>query len=368
MTHNLASVWHMSHITRAWHHPDFDPENEETHRHLEQQFGLAEVVFDDPEDDAFLHIIRPAAYNLIQEQQAKFEDWRNLPRKARQEIYEGLKQEDGFPPLSMKSFEDFEELMRLDLTTLRSVNVDFDRFPYGKDNPTTVGIYRPKDGEQYYIGAKQWIAEMNAVPTFLTTEEVVAKVIRRAFEEVVSNIETKLVDGDKLPNKRLYRIDLDEVDGVYPVNVPIIHDPRARADGKKAGVSQLASSILSADENAIVIANGVDKELPRILTFQRMKGLNGLEERNIYIVLTWLAPTVYAKLNVLGQWLDCEMTVSGYYQDQINQAVGRNRGFRQSDNETKTVVICSKELWRLFLYEFPCSRVQFYLSEEKLPN
>jgi hypothetical protein len=74
----------------------------------------------------------------------------------------------------------------------------------------------------------------------------------------------------------------------------------------------------------VVISDGV-KDTPGVYTFQGMKGLNGLEDRNIYIILTWMAPEKYAELNVLGQWLGNENILLDYCQDQINQAVGRNR-------------------------------------------
>jgi hypothetical protein len=58
MTHNLAAHWHSGRITRAWHHPDFDPDDELHHHELVQQFGIAELIFDDPETDTFLHLCR----------------------------------------------------------------------------------------------------------------------------------------------------------------------------------------------------------------------------------------------------------------------------------------------------------------------
>ena len=85
---------------------------------------------------------------------------------------------------------------------------------------------------------------------------------------------------------------------------------------------------------------------PNVKTFQGMKGVNGLETNDIYIVVTCLSPAKYAELNVIGQWLELPNIIQNYYQDQINQAVGRNRGFRQAPNsETKTVVITSRRLW-----------------------
>src|SRR6185503_10044879 len=107
--------------------------------------------------------------------------------------------------------------------------------------------------------------------------------------------------------------------------------------------------ITKSNDNAIVISDMV-RNVPKVRTFQGMKGVNGLETKDIYIVVTCLSPAKYAELNVIGQWLELPNIIQKYYQDQINQAVGRNRGFRQSPNsDTTTVVITSRRLWKSVL-------------------
>jgi hypothetical protein len=99
-----------------------------------------------------------------------------------------------------------------------------------------------------------------------------------------------------------------------------------------------------------------------------MKGLNGLEERNVYVIVTCIAPEKFAELNVIGQWLGNDNVIQDYYQDQINQAVGRNRGFRQSKTRhTKTTVIVSPRLWNSVLSKLQerAPRVQLYLTNER---
>ena len=90
---------------------------------------------------------------------------------------------------------------------------------------------------------------------------------------------------------------------------------------------------------------------------------NGLEANDVYIVVTCLSPAKDAELNVIGRWLEIPNIIQLYYQDQINHAVGRNRGFRQSSNcETKTVLITSRLLWKSVLSGLlnSASRVQLY--------
>jgi hypothetical protein len=71
----------------------------------------------------------------------------------------------------------------------------------------------------------------------------------------------------------------------------------------------------------------------------------------------------------MGNWLGIPNIIQAYYQDQINQAVGRNRGFRQSSGrETKTVLITSQRLWKSVLSRLSnnAPRVQLYEISGKL--
>jgi hypothetical protein len=70
-----------------------------------------------------------------------------------------------------------------------------------------------------------------------------------------------------------------------------------------------------------------------------------LQTNNIFVILTNLSPAQYAKLKVVKQWLHIPDIIPLYYEDQINQAVGRNRGFRHN-GATKTAIIASNRLYR----------------------
>ena len=67
-------------------------------------------------------------------------------------------------------------------------------------------------------------------------------------------------------------------------------------------------------------------------------------DRDIYIIVTHLNPEHYAQLNAVGQWLQIPDVIELYYRDQISQAVGRNKGFRDTGNGRKTIVIASSKL------------------------
>ena len=97
-----------------------------------------------------------------------------------------------------------------------------------------------------------------------------------------------------------------------------------------------------------------------------MKGQNGFAESDISIIPTCLAPEKFAELNVIGQWLGIGDILDRYYDDQINQAVGRNRGFRHSERRpTTTRVIISSRLWQHVLKKGKAGyrRTQLYIAE-----
>ncbi len=203
--------------------------------------------------------------------------------------------------------------------------------------------------------------------------EVFAEVIKRSSprernDEDIIETESQ-VRRRNWRQRPLFRLVLDDVPGVYPIHFPVFLDPKARADrrdGMPEGVSALAAEISAADPNAAVISDGVNG-VPNVYTFQSMKGLNGLERKNLYIILTWLAPDKYAELNVLGQWLGCGRVIEQHYQDQINQAAGRNCGFRQAEALAKTVVFASKALWSGFLHrlEAGAPRTRLFLTKDQ---
>ena len=348
MTHKAAQCWQESRITRAWHHPDFNPRGGDNDV-LAEEFQLADVVFDDPESDDFFHLLPGSLYQFLASRQAQYPNWRNLRLGERRDIYTGEKAANGIPSHLIKCFDDFDELMRLDLTELQPFEVDYDRIPYGQDNPNAKGIYRGRHGKRYYIGTKPWLSENSFRKVFLTTEDVVANVIERAT------------------GRGPFRLDLDHMDGLFPISVPFYPDRRAKADRGERYISELATEIRRANKTAIIVGDGIRADLDDTFTFQRIKGLNGFENRDLFILVTWLAPDKYAELNILGQWLDKDDVIERHYEDQINQAVGRNRGFRDSATATQTVVVGSKSLWSKFLGKFmgDGSRVRLYPMEEK---
>ena len=341
MSHKAAQTWHTSVLTRAWHQPAFDALGPtEQHHEVAKKFILSRVIMDDPELDDFLHILPEAIYEFVAQQQKINPNWRNLSRQLRLRTFKSLRDARAIPGNAIGNFDSFDELMRINVggtgpDRLELVTVDFDAIPFGCDQ-IEQGIYRKENGKKVYVGAKPWLWGSSAHFTYLTTEDLVFRVIQVLYRRI------------SLP----FTVDLDQTPPIFPVKIPLFLDPRARMDRSgNAGVTALAGEIINSDANAVVISNGVNTGLSeRVFTFQAMKGRNDFKDNNVYVLLTFLAPAKYAELNVIGQWLGIPDIIGRHYFDELHQAVGRNRGFRESDSrQTKTVLITSLRLWQSVL-------------------
>jgi hypothetical protein len=332
-SHPTASSWYHSQTTRIWYHPSFRPFMDvQEQQALRNTFVFAKVVYDEPEIDEVLHVISESTYQHLKHQHTSG-NWKGLSNRQQRDLFKQAVA-DGVLGGQKLEFETYAELMRVQLDKLERVAVDCDAIPFGHDNITTAdggktGMYRAMHGKTFYLGPKQWLAHAGTNWTFLTTEKLVTDVIEKLYQKL---------------RKSLIPLRLDQMPDIYPIKVPVFIDTRASADRPGVPkVSAIAREIMNSNGNAVVVSDGVDENIGA-MSFQRMKGRNDLADKDVYIILTSLAVEVYARLNVIGQWLGIPDIVGLHYQGLINQAVGRNTGFRQRDG-TKTVVICSHRLW-----------------------
>jgi hypothetical protein len=344
----------MSKLTRVWHHPDYRPGATDLDA-LAKDFPLDRIAFDDPEVDEFVEVLGDGVFRLIAGLQETHQNWRNKPRHERQEVYASAGDE------LVEDFERFDELMRTDLTALEPVSVDFDQIPFGYDRKPN-GPYRGKNGALYHVGPRSWLAASGRTQlTVITTETLVSLAVKQAL----SKQGRRNGEGYRY---RPFHLDLTNTPGVYPIKIPTLLDPRARSENHdKSGVSTLARDILETEPNAIVISDGAEG-VDGVLSFQAAKGMNGLEERDVRVIVTNLHPEKFAQLNVLGQWIGRPDVIGRHYADQINQAVGRNRGFRDRGDHTSTVVVTSRRLWVNYLNDLQKGgrRTLLYLDPESV--
>lgn len=325
-THATVMTWFVGRMTRIWHHPAFDLSmTDDEMETLRKQAVLQDIVIDEPEFDELIWLVSAELYAHLAS--VKSWDWKRRAVKERRDLFESIRRSGAIP--TDMTFEEYNELRYLDLATLQRVEVDFWSQPFGRES-TAQSIYRACHQRPFYLGAKAWPFAGSARITFLTTEAFTTEAISAVYAKA---------------REPLLRLQLDQLPGLYPVNVPVVKDRRARA--KEKDIQALVREILNTNANAVVIADGLGElKGDRAMTFQGMKGHNGLSEKDVYIIPTFLAPEVYARLNVLGQWTGQQDIVAKYYAAQISQAVGRNTGFRLKPG-TKTTVVISDRLLRL---------------------
>ena len=105
-SHATVMTWNESHLTRIWHHPDFDPANpDQDVDALRTEFALEKVVFDELEPDEFVHVLAPKIYHHLSSVRP---GWRGIPRKNKREIYR-KQVEKGIIPDTME-FEEYSSL------------------------------------------------------------------------------------------------------------------------------------------------------------------------------------------------------------------------------------------------------------------
>jgi hypothetical protein len=329
-TKATVRTWHCSRATRAWLHPDFeegiDPDQVEM---LAYDFGLGIVAFDELEQDEFLRIWSEPYYILISCHKEEYENWDRMVYREKCNIYVNACARRELDPRQV-SFDQFDADMRVSLPSLEKVPVDFDAYPFGHDR-TGMGIYRPMHGLPFYLSVPEWLHSGFGSRNYLTTEQLMTEVVRAVYR--------KLPRDKKDRASRLWCSQIDPPKELFPVSVDLFVDKRA----SKRGIKELAREIIDANPDAWVICNNVDG-IDRVLTFQTAKGANHLADKDIYIIITHLAPEHYAELNVIGQWLGIPDVIDLYYKDQISQAVGRNKGIRGDGKDRRTVVITSSRL------------------------
>ncbi|MGY3354809.1 hypothetical protein ACVWZK_001472 [Bradyrhizobium sp. GM0.4] len=322
-SHATVKTWNESHLTRIWHHPDFEPTNgRRDTKDLRTEFAIEKVVFDELEPDDFVHLLTPKIFRHLSSVRP---GWKGMPRSVKRDVYRKTI-ERGVIPSSM-TFEEYSELRYLDPATLQEVKVDFDYAPFGRKN-SAQSIYRDWHGRSFYLGCKAWpFSTINW--TFLTTERWVTEIVSAVYR--------------KQQKKPLIRLELDDLPGVFPVHVPVSINPSARAKD----IQMLTQEILNSSADAAVIADGLGwLKGDRAKSYLGMKGHNGFSQKDVYSIVTFLAPEVYARLNVMGQWIGQRDPIAQHYMAQISQAVGRNTAFRQKA-DTKTVIVASGGLLRL---------------------
>ena len=204
--HDLAKTWYRSHVTRPWHHPAFSPFANQDHEVMKRDLTIPQIVFDEPEIDKLLHVIPNSLFDWLERTKRRYSGWSSKRRNERHQIYSSEDQAGEIA--GDRSFEEIDELMRLNLDRLEAREVSYGAMPFGYDQPGT-GIYSSQDGKRFYLGVQDWLKGCKARLTFLTTEALVSEALIRMF------------DG-KLSTRDLIVLDLNAGGGFFPIKVPLV--------------------------------------------------------------------------------------------------------------------------------------------------
>ena len=317
-------------VSKALWHPAFDPElNMHEIDDLADGYDVELCILDDYRTENLLSQHNEGEIRVIETIQRLVPKWKKMKPLEKQKLYKAIP--DG---LKQKDFDGFDALANIELETLATVTVDFEAIPYGSvTDPES--IYRKEHGKKAVFGAKEWLRELKCRKIFLTTENVVAAVTEYVFRNGVHPA-------------RIIRRSLEPTSGVHPIQVPIIRDERAVS----RDVEALVDEIVSGNENAIVICNGVDNDnAGTVINFELAKGRNDLSDNDIYIIMTMLHPKDFARLNALGIFIARPDIIKTHYRDLLIQATGRNTGYRDTRNGRRTIVIQGRKLQRMGYFE-----------------
>ena len=226
-THATATAWYRTHLNRIWHHPRFDPQSDPTKfDELRGEFVFEKVVLDDTEWDEFAYLLPQDLFAHLSSRSRW--TWQELPVRERKEQFRSMQAYDA--ALQSIDFDEYNELRLVDLAHFERVQVDWFAQPFGRENSQR-SIYRGRHGSAYYFGAKHWPSSSDSTRwIFLTTE-------RFTTEAIAALYDAKL-------GRSLLRLDLDNLPGVYPVDVPVVKSKKAKAQK----IQELASEILASSE------------------------------------------------------------------------------------------------------------------------
>ena len=375
-SHAMAQGFNQISKSKAWLHPSFEmathlADGSRDYEMLATEFHAFQIIHDEirPEDIAM--VVSEVEYEFAERVRRSTQpnwDHASLPEKHRA-YSDALSQ---VPKAELKkagrdkrsSFNETRAVIDSNLTSDDIVVVDFDLISFGRDR-NEQGIYRRQGGTRWYVREKDWWNKQQALISITTTERLPAMMLR------VPRWEGTDGEGNAIEQRfQVRRWDDDEVFAFR--SVPILRTNEASAqvspkDSKKRKVEILVDDFLGQGEVDMIISDKVRHDL--VVNHATARGRNDMGDLNLASVIMHLAPAHYSVLNVIaqkygliGQHPD---VIRLHYRDQINQALGRNQGFRRDDADPKEhVVLIGETLYNWLGPDFfRKGRYPMYLAE-----
>lgn len=327
--HRLAQDFNRVSKSKAWLHPDFNMSMDvDEWVALAGDFNLYRLIHDEVSIDDLLTVATESEVEFARRVKSLVKDWSKATNPERLKAHRSVKSKIGGGP----NFDDCCGFIDADFTDEDRQSVVFDRFPFGKDN-TEEGIYRSKNGEAVYIKTRDWWIRCRSRVVITTTEKLPVSIISglrwpnpmhsvEADGQENSERQAEMAVSSRMLGFNILPLDHDSI--LPPEHLRMRRDVRA----SKTRVRELTLELLSEDHGGfdLVITNEVKNS--RVMNHATTKGRNDLTDKRIATIITYIGPDHYAELNAIGQKYDIEDIIGLFYRDQINQDVGRNRGFR----------------------------------------
>lgn len=341
MVHAVLQNWQHSLYARAFLHPEFPDDLDQTEiERCRDEMRVRRVIYDEVESSDLVSIFPDWSVKLAKDVEktctaAAKKPWDEASLSDRVEAFSKTLANQG-RSADDQSYDVCDQIIRTKFVETDKFAVDTARFPFGKGDDRH-NFYAKTDGKKYYCKARRWFTTLN-VPIMILTTELMPMLIARGI-----NKKKRDSEPDSGPMNFVIRgVSLINTPHLPSEIVPLKFDERARMprqnDPTKECVTTLAEELLSGDVD-FVISNGLsglDKTLiTKTSPPASARGRNDLADKPIASFITYPTQHQYEEHCILGAALGIDNPTAVVYRDLLYQNLGRNLGFRAPKGVTE---------------------------------
>jgi len=229
-------------------------------------------------------------------------------------------------------FDECDNIIRTRFGDDDRYQVDCKRFAFGKGK-NDKNIYAQSHGDVHYCKPHRWFTSLGCPVVILTTEDLP----RAVMKGIKTNVEDE---------PRITIVNMTHTPHLFQEVVPLVFDERARSPRKgKKSVTDLAVELIETGFDC-VIGDRLDtlrETYPgQTMTHVAARGRNDLADKRLATLVTYPSIDVYAEYAILGAAFGIDNPVAMAYRDQVYQDLGRNLGFRRTDDSDDPHVVFIK--------------------------
>lgn len=322
--HSLIQNWGYRSTSRAWIHPEFEQAqgNYEELAACHDDLWISQVVYDEISIEDLVDIKEGAVVQWCHKVKKSHKDWDDLKLPEQFRAFSNATEPRPHSGGQEIGFDEFRRIISIGFTSSDIRSVDTSAAPFGNDHDCN-GAYRSQNDRSFYVKPRRWWQTLDALVTVLTTEELLT-----CIADEIRWSGKKREDGERNLSKfGVYRFDAS--DEFINEEIPLHLDSRAAKDRDDvAKLSAVIFDIKAKYPNSKVITNGAGDHKDTI-THVSAKGSNDLKEFDLFTILQYLNPNLYARLCLIASEFKVSSVIELFYQDELFQSIGRNRGMRR---------------------------------------